>query len=176
MPEIHDVLLKVRQLAITSETPSVRAQCRQVDLQYLLDYPLGKKIKTPLEFYVSQLSYQTESGRRSALDMLMSMFNTFPEVTMCRFTWPHSLFDYTEAWRDVFFDTLHCTSVLIAESFKDNKGQIQNLCQTLDLHYTSYLYVNCHLIKASCMFAVAESQRVEHVQLRLSILGLTNKF
>ncbi|XP_071832829.1 small subunit processome component 20 homolog isoform X3 [Apostichopus japonicus] len=85
VPEIHEVVRKIRQLAITSETPSIRAQCRQVDLQYLLDYPLGRKIKTPLEFYVSQLSYQVESGRRSALDMLMTMFNTFPQPLLLKY-------------------------------------------------------------------------------------------
>ncbi|KAK3712193.1 hypothetical protein QZH41_006452 [Actinostola sp. cb2023] len=79
VPEIHDVMTKVSQLSITGATPTVQQQCRQCVVQYLLDYPLGKKLQRLLEFFVSQLSYEHETGRESALEMMSTIFSAFPE-------------------------------------------------------------------------------------------------
>jgi len=54
-------------------------------LQFLLDYPLGTKLQRYLEFYVSQLSYEHETGRESALEMLESMFSSFPESMLIEY-------------------------------------------------------------------------------------------
>ena len=55
-------------------------------LQYLLDYPLGKKLQTHLEFYISQLNYEMEMGRESTLEMMATFFSSFPQVTdYCNF-------------------------------------------------------------------------------------------
>ena len=54
--------------------------CLQVVMQYLKDYPLGKKIKKHFEFYAQQLSYELEDGRMSALKVLRSIFSSFDEV------------------------------------------------------------------------------------------------
>ena len=80
IPEIHDVMKKVRQLSVTSEVSAVRLQCRQVILKFLLDYPLGKKLKNHLEFFVNQIAYPMESGRESSLEMLATIFSAFPQV------------------------------------------------------------------------------------------------
>ncbi|XP_038044935.1 small subunit processome component 20 homolog [Patiria miniata] len=80
VPEMHDVMKKVAQLSITSESPSVRLQCRQVVLNFLLDYPLGNKLKRHLEFYVRQLNFDLETGRESSLEMLATIFSSFPQI------------------------------------------------------------------------------------------------
>ena len=49
-------------------------------MQFLLDYPLGKKLSRHLEFYVTQLEFPQESGRESTLEMLASIFAAFPQV------------------------------------------------------------------------------------------------
>lgn len=48
-------------------------------LQYLTDYPLGKKVLRYMEFFLSQLDYESEAGRLSAVEFLVSVFNTFPK-------------------------------------------------------------------------------------------------
>ena len=79
--ELIDVLGKVMKLSIQSDSPSVRLQSRQTILQYMLDYSLGERRLTKLlEFYIVQLEYDYENGRESALEMLATIFNTFPMV------------------------------------------------------------------------------------------------
>ncbi|XP_033113828.1 small subunit processome component 20 homolog isoform X2 [Anneissia japonica] len=82
VPEMHDVIKKVAELSIRSEMHSVRVQCRQVVVHFLLDYPLGNKLKRHLEFYIGQLSFHEENGRVSALEMLATMFSSFPQKTL----------------------------------------------------------------------------------------------
>lgn len=45
----------------------------------MIDYPLGKKVLRYLEFFLGQLDYETETGRLSAIEFLVSVFNAFPK-------------------------------------------------------------------------------------------------
>ena len=80
VPEMHDVMSKIEQLSIQADSAEVRLKSRQVVLGFLLDYPLGNKLKQHLEFYLSQLDYEHETGRESVLEMMATIFATFPQV------------------------------------------------------------------------------------------------
>ena len=85
-PELESIVREVRQMSIVSDAANVRQQCRQIAWQFMLDYPLNdsKLDKQYLEFYVQQLNFEHESGRMSALELLSTVFSTFPLRVLVR--------------------------------------------------------------------------------------------
>lgn len=81
IPEIHEVMKKVAELSIVSELDYVRTQARIVFYQFLMEYPLGNLLEKHLTFYLSQLSYEMQYGRESAIEMIQTLINSFPLVS-----------------------------------------------------------------------------------------------
>jgi U3 small nucleolar RNA-associated protein 20 len=82
-PEIYDLMDAIRELLVTSQTDQVRAQCRQIYLQFLLEYPQGdKRIKEQLSFLVGNLSYVHESGRESVMELMHAIITKFDTKTL----------------------------------------------------------------------------------------------
>jgi U3 small nucleolar RNA-associated protein 20 len=78
---LTDVLGKIMKMSIQADSANVRLQSRQTILQYILEYSLAeKKLVKFLEFYIVQLNYEFENGRESALEMMATIFSTFPTV------------------------------------------------------------------------------------------------
>ena len=82
IPEIHEVLKKVAEISITSESDEKRAATRPIVLNYLMEYPIGKKIDSLLKFFIAQLNYEEISGRESAILMMGLIFKHFPLVSL----------------------------------------------------------------------------------------------
>lgn len=78
--EIYATMDKVKEMSITSELPHVRLQCRLIMHQFIMNYPLEKKLGKYVSFYLSQLSYEVQFGRESALEMIQKLISSFPEV------------------------------------------------------------------------------------------------
>uniref|UniRef100_A0A3Q1ECN8 UTP20 small subunit processome component n=1 Tax=Acanthochromis polyacanthus TaxID=80966 RepID=A0A3Q1ECN8_9TELE len=79
VPEMEDVMKKVAKLSVAGGNAMIRIHCRQIYLKYLLDYPLGRKLRSHLDFVVAQLQYEHDTGRESVLEMLAFIFQTFPQ-------------------------------------------------------------------------------------------------
>ncbi|KAK7107774.1 small subunit processome component 20 homolog [Littorina saxatilis] len=86
VPELHELLTSVETMSITAEAHHLRAQCREVVMQYLKDYPLGKKMEKHFQFYIRQLTYDHEDGRMSALKLLRAVFSSFDETILQKYS------------------------------------------------------------------------------------------
>ncbi|KAF0294971.1 Small subunit processome component 20 [Amphibalanus amphitrite] len=78
-PELAEVVRHLAKLVVTADGDQPRAQARSVLMQYLLDYPLGDKVKKHVMFFLQQLGYDRESGRLAALDMIADVCRQFPQ-------------------------------------------------------------------------------------------------
>lgn len=84
VPEIYDLMDKVSEIMVTSQSPQVQELCRGVLLQFLLDYPQGKgRLRTQMAFLARNLSYVHETGRKSVMELLGAVIAKF-EVNLVR--------------------------------------------------------------------------------------------
>ncbi|KZT18582.1 hypothetical protein NEOLEDRAFT_1246369 [Neolentinus lepideus HHB14362 ss-1] len=84
VPEIYDVMDKVSEIMVTSQSSQVQELCRGVLLQFLLDYPQGKgRLRNSMTFFARNLSYVHESGRKSVMELLNAIITKF-DVTLIR--------------------------------------------------------------------------------------------
>ncbi|XP_056312047.1 small subunit processome component 20 homolog [Danio aesculapii] len=82
VPEMEDVMKKVAKFSIDGSNEQVRMRCRQIYLKYLMDYPLGKKLRKHFDFIVAQLNYEYDTGRQSALELMAFIFQKFPQALL----------------------------------------------------------------------------------------------
>lgn len=80
VPEIHEIMKKVAEISVTSESDEKRAATRPIVLTYLMEYPIGKKVDSLIKFFIAQLNYEEISGRESAILMMGLIFKHFPLV------------------------------------------------------------------------------------------------
>ena len=84
VPEIYDLMEKVSEVAVTSQSPQVQELCRGVLLQFLLDYPQGKgRLRNQMAFFAKNISYVHESGRTSIMELLDAVITKF-QVNLVR--------------------------------------------------------------------------------------------
>ncbi|XP_056281018.1 small subunit processome component 20 homolog isoform X2 [Pseudoliparis swirei] len=86
VPEMEEVMKKVATLSVNGSNNMIRIHCRQIYLKYLLDYPLGKKLRGHMNFVVAQLHYEHDTGRESVLEMMAYIFQTFPQNLLMKYS------------------------------------------------------------------------------------------
>lgn len=81
VPEIYDIMDKVGEVMVTSQSPQVQELCRGVLLQFLLDFPQGKgRLRNQMAFFAKNLSYVYESGRKSVMELLSAIITKFQDA------------------------------------------------------------------------------------------------
>lgn len=79
VPEVYDVMQRVAEIMVQTHTPSLQQLCSQSFLIFLLDYPLGpRRLAGHVQFLLTNLSYEHESGRLAAMDMLATLIAKAP--------------------------------------------------------------------------------------------------
>lgn len=76
--ELNNILMQVGRLAIQSDSGVARGESKGILVNYLMEYPLGKKVEGFIEFFISNLNYDLQSGRESAICILHSIIKRFP--------------------------------------------------------------------------------------------------
>ncbi|KAK7901998.1 hypothetical protein WMY93_018767 [Mugilogobius chulae] len=134
VPEMEDVMKKVAKLSVNGGNSMIRVHCRQIYMKYLLDYPVRNKLRQHLDFIVAQLSYEHDTGRESALEMMASIFQTFPQKMLQKYA---SLFFAPLALVVVNDDSARCKKMaamtikaLLAQIDKNSKNLLYTLVDT----------------------------------------------
>ncbi|KAG9038346.1 U3 snoRNP protein [Tulasnella sp. JGI-2019a] len=78
VPEVYDLMDRVAQVMVTSQSSKAQALCRDVFLIFVTDYPQGKvRLQKTMQFLAQNLAYVHESGRKSVMELLSQVFETF---------------------------------------------------------------------------------------------------
>jgi U3 small nucleolar RNA-associated protein 20 len=84
--EVYDTVDMVLEILVRAASPAARKMARSAVLQFLLDYPLGKKrLDKTLNYLVSNLDFELDGGRESALLMLESVVVRFPDAILAEY-------------------------------------------------------------------------------------------
>lgn len=117
--ELNDVVLLVAQLAIQSDSSVARAESKGIIVNYLMEYSLKKeRIQGFLDFFLSNLEYEMQFGRESAINILHSIVKRFPPVVLNR----KGKFDFL---------FVRCGSQLVNDESPECRQQIAECLETL---------------------------------------------
>ncbi|ESQ34339.1 hypothetical protein EUTSA_v10009353mg [Eutrema salsugineum] len=79
-PKIYDVADQVSRLMITHDDESVSKKCKELLLDFLVNYTLSKKrIEGHFSFLLNNLSYKHPSGRKVVLEVLQDLIKKFSQ-------------------------------------------------------------------------------------------------
>lgn len=91
LPEVYDLMERVQELMVRSQSQQVRQLASNSLLAFLLDYPLGPpRLQAHLQFLLTNLAYEHESGREAVLSMLSAVIIKFPEEVIAG--WAETIF------------------------------------------------------------------------------------
>ncbi|CAH2077407.1 unnamed protein product [Thlaspi arvense] len=80
VPEIYDLAIQVSELMVKSQLESIRKNCKQILMQFLVHYTLSeKRLEQHVNFLLENLRYQHPTGRLAVLDMLHTLILKFSQ-------------------------------------------------------------------------------------------------
>ncbi|XP_068147999.1 small subunit processome component 20 homolog [Drosophila tropicalis] len=81
---LHDLMRRLADLAIISQSDYVRDESRGILLIYLMEYTLQKQVDQMVKFMSVQLCYSQTAGRQSAIQFMHSIINKFPQLILAK--------------------------------------------------------------------------------------------
>ncbi|XP_050683521.1 small subunit processome component 20 homolog [Leptidea sinapis] len=80
--ELHEVMQKVANICILSESARSRDEARGIFVSYLTNYSPGKRLARYIDFFVTQLNFELQHGRESSLKFLEMIINKLQPVVL----------------------------------------------------------------------------------------------
>ncbi|MCL4126463.1 UNVERIFIED_CONTAM: hypothetical protein GTU68_057734 [Idotea baltica] len=149
--ELHDLMVVIREMSITSPNLNMLDQARRTYLNYWLNYPIRKKhLQEILTFYLQNISYHIPEGRMSSALMLSEIIQKFPR----------NVFDQSVEVTIWF----KLTEQLIKEDSKEHKGMLQKLLKSL-----FFKSVRKNLFIVNCLKLLQDDLMKDAVQNAVSI-------
>lgn len=133
--EMHEVMRKVGEIVVTSESAVSRQEAKSLMVNYLMDYPLGKKVDGFLKFFVANLSYEVTAGRESAIVLVHAIVKRFPQEVLNQKAGFLFLSLGARLVNDESADcrrlVAECLETLIGKLTVNNRGQLFDIVLTL---------------------------------------------
>jgi len=125
--ELYDVMIKMVELSIQSNSGQVRQAARSTVISYVSNYNLKKKLGKVIDLYCSQLGYEMESGRLSASESLRSILSVIhPQKTEAHASFifisfaPHLINDDSTICRKAVSATLSTLIKSVSQGSSEN--------------------------------------------------------
>lgn len=86
VPEVYDTMDRVAEMMVTNQSSKTQGFCRDLYYIFVTDYPQGKaRMKANMEFLARNLSYAHESGRKSVMEMLNRVLESFKQDLVAQY-------------------------------------------------------------------------------------------
>ncbi|KAG9021454.1 U3 snoRNP protein [Tulasnella sp. UAMH 9824] len=86
VPEVYDTMDRVAEMMVTNQSSKTQGFCRDLYHIFVTDYPQGKaRMKANMEFLARNLSYAHESGRKSVMEMLNRVLESFKQDLVAQY-------------------------------------------------------------------------------------------
>ncbi|KAG8986175.1 U3 snoRNP protein [Tulasnella sp. 427] len=87
VPEMYDAMDRVAEIMVTNQSSKTQGFCRDLYYLFITDYPQGKaRMKTSMEFLARNLAYVHESGRKSVMEMLNRVIESFKQDLVAQYS------------------------------------------------------------------------------------------
>ncbi|KAG8917737.1 U3 snoRNP protein, partial [Tulasnella sp. 417] len=90
--EVYDTMDRIAEMMVTNQSSKTQGFCRDLYYVFVTDYPQGKaRMKANMEFLARNLSYVHESGRKSVMEMLNRVLESFKQDLVTQYANLHFL-------------------------------------------------------------------------------------